>query len=113
MESFSSRKIIFLVLISLFLFSTPYITNGLTIAPPTSYTTFEELIDAIVNFLFWVGVGLAPLMILIGAFFLVTAAGDPSKVQRGKTIILYTAIGFIVVLLAKGLISMVRNIIGA
>jgi len=78
---------------------------------PLSYDTFEELIDAITNFIFYVAVALAPLMVLIGAFYLMTAGGDAKRVQTAKNIFLYTAIGFLIVLAARGLFSLIRGIL--
>jgi len=51
-------------------------------------------------------------MIMIAAFFLLTAAGNPQRVDKAKQIILWTVIGLAIILLAKGLISVLRQIIG-
>jgi len=79
---------------------------------PLVHKTFGELIDAIVNFIFTIALVLAPLMAIVGAFYIMSAGGDPKKVGAGKSIIIYTLIGFAIILFAKGLISMIESVIG-
>jgi len=99
-----------LVLISLFL---PVIAfSAVTFTNPLTYATFDELVAAIVSFIFRIAVVVTPLMVLIGAFYLLTAAGDPKKIGTGKTIITYALIGLVIVLLARALIYMIERVIG-
>ncbi len=79
---------------------------------PLEAESFEDLLNAIVNFIFYVGVAIAPIMIMIAAFFFLTAGGDPKRVDTARQIILWTVIGLAIILLAKGLISVLREIIG-
>lgn len=79
---------------------------------PITHRTFGELIDAIINFIFTIAAIVVPLLIIIGAFNIVTAAGDAKKIAAGKSIITYALIGFAVILLAKGLIAMLEQVIG-
>ena len=41
-----------------------------------------------------------------------TAGGDPQKISKAKSIMIYTAIGLAVVLLAKGLIALIKDLLG-
>lgn len=79
---------------------------------PLEYETFGELIEAIIKFIFNIAVVVAPLMIIIGAFYLITAAGDPKKIGTGKNIIIYTLIGLAIIMLARGLLTMIESVIG-
>ena len=79
---------------------------------PITHKTFGALVDAIISFIFTIALVLVPLLIVIGAFNIMTAAGDPKKVAAGKSIITYALIGFAVLLLAKGLIAMLEEVIG-
>jgi len=79
---------------------------------PLEAESFEDLLNSIVNFIFYVGIAIAPIMIMIAAFFFLTAGGDPKRVDTAKQIILWTVIGLAIILLAKGLISVLRQIIG-
>ena len=107
------RKIIpFVILFILILPITIFANGEITFRNPLQYGTFGELIDAIVNFIFTIALALAPLMAIVGAFYIMSAGGDPKKVGAGKSIIIYTLIGFAIILFAKGLISMIESVIG-
>lgn len=77
---------------------------------PACVSTFSELIDKIANFIFWVGLGLAPLMILVGAVYIFTAAGDPAKIKTAMHIFLYTGIGLVIIITAKALAAVITGI---
>jgi hypothetical protein len=79
---------------------------------PLKFDSFEELIDNLINFIFVIGVVLAPLFYLLAGINIVTAAGNPQKVTTAKNIALYTTIGLFVILFAKGLISVLKSVIG-
>lgn len=84
----------------------------LCIPNPLKYASFECLIDAIVSFLFTASLLLAPIMVLIGAFTLMTAAGNPAKVKTANNIFIYTGIGLLVVFMGKGLVSAIKALMG-
>jgi len=79
---------------------------------PLKFCSFEDLVNNIIGFIFTIGVILAPLMYLIAGFYIVTAAGDVQKVTTGKSIILYTTIGLGILLFARGLIAVIKSVIG-
>jgi magnesium-transporting ATPase (P-type) len=85
---------------------------GISIDNPLNATSFEALINGIINFIFVVALAITPLMIVIAGFYFITAAGNPQKIDTAKKIILYTAIGLAIVLLAKGLIALIQSVIG-
>jgi len=41
-----------------------------------------------------------------------TAGGNPANIKKAQAIIIWTAVGLLVVLLAKGLISVIKAVIG-
>jgi len=104
-------KILFLLLLSAFLI--PFVVNAVSveISNPLTASTLDELIEGVINFIFTIATAVFPLMIVIGAFYFLTAAGNPQQVQTAKTIILYTIIGYAIILISRGLIYIVRNII--
>jgi hypothetical protein len=79
---------------------------------PLRAQSFEELVVNIVNFILTLAIPIVVLMIIIGGFYFVTAAGETSKITTGKNIILWSMIGFIIILLAKGLIAAIKEIFG-
>ncbi len=105
------KKIIsFLILLSLFF---PLLASAIEIPNPLRYDTFGELIKAIMDFLFIIALILGPLLIIVGAFYIMTALGNPEKVKTGTKIIIYTLVGFLIIIIARGLVNTVLRIIGA
>lgn len=98
-------------LIFLGLFLPTFILAQITIENPLKAKTFEELINNIIDFIFYVAMALAPLMVLIGAFYIMSAGGNPKRVETGKNIILYTVIGLVIVFLAKAIVFMIRQVL--
>jgi len=103
-------KIIFLIL--LFSLLVPFFTKAITFYPPFATKSFEELINAIADFIFWVAIAIAPIMVIVAAYFFLTSGGDPEKIRTAKRIIFWTFIGLIIVFLAKGIIAVIGQLLG-
>lgn len=84
----------------------------ITIPNPLGYETFTELINHIIGFLFKIALGVAPIMIVIGGFYFMTAGEDPARIATGKKIILYTLIGLLIVLMARGIADLIQEVLG-
>lgn len=78
---------------------------------PLQAGTFEKIIDNLIDFIFKIAIVLAPLMIVIGGFLYLTSAGNLEQVSRAKRLIVWAAVGFIIVLLAKGIMNMIESIL--
>ncbi len=81
------------------------------ICPATSYREISEVINSVINYAFLAAMVVAPLIILLGAFTFMTAAGDPEKVATGKKIIFWAIVGLAIVLFSKVIISIVKSIL--
>lgn len=68
--------------------------------------------QAIINFLFTIAIPLCAIMVLVGGFQMLTAAGDPTKFSNGRKTILYAVAGFAVILVAGGVATLIRNVLG-
>lgn len=79
---------------------------------PLGGQSFVDIMKSVINFVTWVSIPIVALMVLWGGFQLITSAGDPEKVSKGQKTILYAAIGFVVVLLAGGVVSIIKSVIG-
>ncbi len=111
------------ILISAMVASLPALALAVSadcIAPPTcancipnplKYKSFECLIEAVINVIFLLSLGIAPLMVLIGAFYLMTAGGNPAKVKTAQSIFIWTAVGLLIILMAKGVSSIIQAFI--
>jgi len=87
-------------------------TSGL-FPNPSKIGTIEELLEAIINFVYAMSFPIVTGVVLYAAFVMMTSSGKPEKFQQGITIIIYAAIGFVVVLLSKGVVFIIRSIFGA
>ncbi|MBZ9572071.1 hypothetical protein KJA15_01945 [Patescibacteria group bacterium] len=56
--------------------------------------------------------GVVGLMIIAGAFMIVTAGGNPEKVTSGRNLILYAVIGMVVALFARAIPAIAKAILG-
>ena len=73
------------------------------------------MLDAIYTVVDWIFVGLmavVTLFTILGAFDILTAAGDPEKVKKGRERIMYAMIGLAIALLSRAVPSLVRSVIG-
>lgn len=69
------------------------------------------LINNVTNFLVAVSIPIAGLMILYGAFCILTGAGSLKLFETGKKAILYAIIGLVVVLFSKGLVVVITELL--
>jgi hypothetical protein len=54
---------------------------------------------------------IVPIIIIVGAFQMMFAAGNPEKFATGQKTIIYAIIGYVVVLMANGIIAIVKEIL--
>ncbi len=101
------------VLLSFLLF--PILVNGagITIPNPLKAQSVTELLNTIIDFIFMLALGIAPIMIIVAGFFFITAMGEPEKIQTAKQIILWVLIGLLIVFCAKGIIKLFNEIFTA
>ena len=100
------KKATFSILIS-FLLLIPLTTIlGVTLENPIGAENFGELVDRIIDIFFTLALVVTPLMIVIAGLLFVTAAGNPNQVQTARNILLYSLIGFLIILVAKGIVEL-------
>jgi hypothetical protein len=86
-------------------------TITVTFAPQVS-GNLTEVLQTIVDFFFTVSLIVAPVLLVIAGVIFMTAAGDPGKVAIARRVLLWTIIGFAVIVIAKGLIVVLKGIFG-
>lgn len=84
--------------------------SGITLPNPLSCSTVFCLLDKVLVFLFNIAIPITVIMVLVGAFQILTAGGDPAKFTTGRNTILYAAGGFAVVVLANSITAIIRSI---
>lgn len=86
--------------------------DSIEIKNPLKIENIAELIERVMAFLFWLGVVLLPLFLFIGAFYLVTSGGNKERISKGKRIIVYATVGYLLLIGAKAIIGLVFSAIG-
>lgn len=66
----------------------------------------------VTGWIFWFLLALVVLLVIIGAFFILTAAGDAAKVTTGRNFIIYACIGLIIALMARAIPSIAKALMG-
>lgn len=86
--------------------------GSIELTSPTGNQTILDLLKRIATYAYWIAFPIAVIMILYGAFQILTAAGDPNKVSSGRKTIIYTLVGLVIVIVAAGLPSLIQQILG-
>jgi len=87
--------------------------SKVSIPNPIGVKSIAELIARINSWLLWLSVPILTLMILIGAFQLMTGAGEPEKITKGRHTITWAVIGYALLLLSTGLTAIIKEVLGA
>lgn len=82
------------------------------ICNPLGADTFEDIINNIIDFIFNIALVLAPLMIVWAGGLYITSSGNPDQITKAKNIIIYTLVGFAIILLSKGFVAIIKQLLG-
>jgi len=69
-------------------------------------------IYTVTDWIFYILMAIVAIMVIWGAFNIVTAGGDPSKVSTGRNFIVYAMVGFALALLSKAIPSIAQAVLG-
>lgn len=82
--------------------------GGIIFRPPGKYKDLLELVDAIVSALFYIAAAVAILLLVIAGFLFLTVGGDPQKMNTAKTLVFYTLLGLMIILLSKAIAAVIK-----
>lgn len=86
--------------------------GNITLQSPIQTTDIYSLLNRIADYLIWIAVPITTIMILYGAFQILTAAGDPAKAKSGRSTIIYAIVGLMIVVISKGVVYIIKEILG-
>ncbi|HDH31271.1 MAG TPA: hypothetical protein ENH26_00670 [Candidatus Wolfebacteria bacterium] len=86
-------------------------TTGVTIPNPLGAKDITDVLKKIVDYLIKIGAPILAIMILVGGFQILTAGGNLEKVITGRHTILYSVIGYAIILSAWGIIAIIKTIL--
>ena len=76
-------------------------------------STVTSTLDAVVDWLFYILIFAAVIVIILAAYNFLTAAGDPDKVSKARNYVVYALVALVVAFLARALIDWLLAEIGA
>jgi hypothetical protein len=88
-------------------------TQNITLTDPLGGSeTFTTVVNSVAGFLFYyVATPLCVIMVLVGAFQMITSSGDPEKISQARKTLIYATIGFGVALLAGSVTTLITSIL--
>jgi len=86
--------------------------QGPEVTPPSKLDPISAF-KTIVDWVFYILLLFAGLMIILAGFNFITAAGDTEKVDAARNYVLYAVIGIVVGLLARGVVWFIAKQFGA
>jgi|GEM_PF-4106853 len=84
-------------------------TTRLELFNPLQDVGLGDLLDTILQGLVLLAIPIVTIMVIIGAYYMITGGGDPGKIKKGKDYVIWAAIGFAVLLLASSVTSIITN----
>ena len=82
-------------------------------APATTGEGLLAILDTATNWIFAIFVILSIIFVLLAALQFVSSGGDAAKVGEARQKLIWAMVGIAVALASKGLVPIVKNIIGA
>ena len=78
---------------------------------PLAAENFNELIDALLSWIFWLSIPIAVIMIIYSGIQILLSGGDPTKVTKGKKILLWVVVGLAAIFIGRGFIALIESIL--
>ncbi len=78
---------------------------------PLGTRDFEGLLNLVVKVIFNLALAIVPLMVVIGGFMFVSAGGKPDQIAKARNLLLWTAVGFVVILIARGVAKILLDLL--
>jgi hypothetical protein len=80
---------------------------------PLGVQTFTEIINNVAYYLtVYIAPSIVTIMILIAGFYFLTAGENPERVKTARQIILWTVIGYAIILISWGVTSIIQELLG-
>ncbi len=79
---------------------------------PLQDATICSLLKTITTGLIQVGAAIGGIMLLVGAFQFLFAVGDPKKIEAGKKTILYTVVGYAILVGSSAIVYIIADLLG-
>jgi len=88
------------------------IASAAGLVNPLGSNTVCQLLTKIAESAIMIGGAISGVMILLGAFQFLFSAGDPKRVELGRKTILYTVIGYVILIGSSAITYLVADLLG-
>ena len=82
-------------------------TTGTCIANPINVSSPQALIGRVINVVLGVVGSLALIMFILGGVTWMTSAGSPEKIKKGREILVWAAVGLVIIFSSYALVNFV------
>ena len=82
-----------------------------SITNPLGDSSIKSLIGKIVDFIFTLGLAISVIVLAIGAYQYLFSFGSEQKVEQAHKTLWYAVLGIIIMLVGKGLTTLIENIL--
>ena len=79
---------------------------------PAKFGTIGSLLNVIIPIIIIVASGVLLAMLVMGAFTVLTAGGDPEKIKKAQHTITYAVFGFAIIILSYFIVKLISYITG-
>lgn len=86
-------------------------TKVYSLPKPLADETIASVINRVAGYLTIIATPIATIMILIAAFKMMTASDKPEKRQEAIRMIIWTVIGYAIILIGTGITSIIKEIL--
>lgn len=90
--------------------------GGVTLPPvslpnPLNLTGVSGVLNAVTSALYDISIPLVAILVIVGALQILFAGGKPEGIQKGKKTLLWTVVGFAIILTARGIVALITELI--
>ena len=86
--------------------------GGVSLINPLNTTSFPTVVNNVIAFLSTdVAIPLTVIMVLVGAFQMMTSSGEPEKFGKARKTLTYAAVGLVIALVATGITTIIQSIL--
>ena len=79
---------------------------------PIQSDNFYDLLNSIANALIYLSGPIAAGAIIYAGYIYMSSGGDENEIEKAKNILTWTIIGFMIILTSKGLVLVIKNLLG-
>lgn len=85
---------------------------AIEITDPLSVKTIPELIGRIITTIGGVIAGISTIMLVWSGILFIISSGDPTKITKAKTALIYAIAGLFIGLAASGIVELIKFVVG-